>query len=143
MRVPVIVLVLSFALPAWGHDLRYDVRRSVEAVSVRLFFADGNAFAFKSYEIYRVGEKIPFQVGRTDALGRIVFLPDRRGSWRVKAFSEDGHGVDFSLSAGPRGAAAEVDRPLVERYPRAVVGAGLIFGLFGLIDLFVAWRRGR
>ena len=93
---------------AVAHDLQYSIDEGA-AVYVKLFFGDGNEFSFESYEIYRAGEEIPFQVGRTDAHGRLVFLPDRAGTWRIKAFSEDGHGVDFSLTTGAQGGVESAD----------------------------------
>ena len=110
------------------------------AVTVELFFADGNEFSFESYEVYYAGEEIPFQVGRTDAHGRLVFLPDRAGTWRVKAFSEDGHGADLSLTTGAQGAIESADRSLFERNLRLVVGVSIIFGIFGLVSLFARKR---
>jgi nickel transport protein len=124
---------------ALAHDLQHQIT-DAEAVSVRFFFADGNDFSFESYEIYRAGEEIPFQVGRTDLEGRVVFLPDRAGTWRIKVFSEDGHGADFSFTTGPRGGVHDAGQPFLERHLRIVVGVSLIFGCFGLLSLLM--RRG-
>lgn len=124
---------------AAAHDLQHEVEES-PAVSVRLFFADGDEFSFEAYEIYRAGEEVPFQVGRTDTHGRLVFLPDRAGTWRVKVFSEDGHGGEFSVATGAEGGTPSADRPLFERYSRLIVGVSILFGLFGVVDLFVRRR---
>ena len=70
----------------------------------------------------------------------MVFLPDRAGTWRIKAFSEDGHGADFSFSTGARGSSREGSRPFLERHLRLVVGVSVIFGLFGLMSLLM--RKG-
>jgi len=139
----VVPLVLCVWLPgqALAHDLRHQIDEGT-AVSVRLFFADGRDFAFESYEVYRAGEEVPFQVGRTDIQGRVVFLPDRAGTWRIKAFSEDGHGADFSFTTGTEGGANDANPPFLERHLRIVVGVSLIFGVFGLLDLLIR-RRGR
>jgi nickel transport protein len=132
-----IAMLLCFWLPerAAAHDLRHSIEEGV-AVTVKLFFADGNEFSFESYEVYHAGEEIPFQVGRTDALGRLVFRPDRAGTWRVKVFSEDGHGADLSLTTGVQGAVESADRSLFERHSRLVVGVSIIFGIFGLVSLY-------
>ena len=110
----------------------------------RVANADFPALAeeFEGYEIYRAGEEVPFQVGRTDARGRAVFLPDRAGTWRVKAFSEDGHGADFSFTTGADGGAGDLHQPFFERHLRIIIGVSLIFGVFGLVDLLIR-RRGR
>lgn len=139
----VVLLAAGMSRPAIAHDLRHEESHAGGAVVVRLFFSDGSAFSYESYEVYRAGEKIPFQVGRTDALGRVVFIPDRPGVWRVRAFSEDGHGVDFSLSAAAGGRVTRSRRPLIERYPRVLTGLGLIFGLFGLANLYVLRKTRR
>jgi nickel transport protein len=137
--------LVALALCAWlpGGALAHDLQHQIEegtAVSVRLFFADGSDFDFESYEVYRAGDEIPFQVGRTDLRGRVVFLPDRPGTWRIKAFSEDGHGADFSFSTGAGGGVRDTNQPFLERHLRIVVGLSVIFGLFGLISLFM--RKG-
>jgi len=139
-------LAIALALCAWlpgrapAHDLQHSVAEG-EAVSVKLFFADGKEFSFESYEVYRAGDEIPFQVGRTDIEGRVVFIPDRPGTWRLKVFSEDGHGADLSFTAGGESGVRDANEPFLERHLRIVVGVSVIFGVFGLVDLFL--RRGR
>jgi len=137
----VLALVLCAWLPgqALAHDLQHQIDEGA-AVSVRLFFADGRDFSFESYEIYRAGDEVPFQVGRTDLQGRVVFLPDRAGTWRIKAFSEDGHGADFSFSTDLKGGAQDANRSFLERHLRIVVGVSVIFGVFGLVNLLM--RKG-
>jgi len=136
---------VALALCSWlpGQELAHDLQHQIDegtAVSVRLFFGDGSDFAFESYEIYRAGDEIPFQVGRTDLQGRVVFLPDRAGTWRIKAFSEDGHGADFSFSTDVESRLQDANQPFLERHLRIVVGVSLIFGVFGLINLIM--RKG-
>ena len=126
---------------ALAHDLEYVVGEG-SAVFVKLSLSGEKEFSFESYEIYRDGENVPFQVGRTDQQGRLVFLPDRPGQWRIKVFSQDGHGRDFSITTDARGGIERAERPVVSRNLRILIGAALVFGLFGLIDLF-ARRRGR
>jgi nickel transport protein len=133
-------LVWLLAAPVWGHDLQYTVVPG-QAVVVRLFYADNTAFAFEGYEIYPEGAKLPAQVGRTDAQGRIAFLPDKAGMWRIKAMSEDGHGLDFTVETDAAAQLAGVDKPLYERYGRIVVGVALLLGLFGFLSLYVKRKK--
>lgn len=125
---------------AQAHDLQYTVTGG-QAVVVKLFYADNTAFSFEGYEIYPEGEKLPVQVGRTDARGRIAFLPDRAGTWRIKAISEDGHGLDFTLATDAAASLVGSDKPVYERYGRIVAGVALILGLFGIISLYVKRKR--
>lgn len=131
---------LAWAPVAWAHDLQYTVTGG-QAVVVKLFFADNTAFSFETYEIYPEGEKLPVQVGRTDARGHIAFLPDKAGKWRIKVISEDGHGLDFTLATDAAAALADSDKPFYERYGRIVVGVALILGLFGFINLYLKRKK--
>lgn len=137
-----LLLILCFggiSITALAHDLRHEVSPG-QAVVIRLSYADDSPFAFEAYEIYPQGEELPVQVGRTDARGRIAFLPERAGAWRIKAFSEDGHGLDFTLTTDSAGLVAS-DQPLYERHARIAVGVGLILGLFGFLSLYLKRKK--
>lgn len=112
LPVPVLaglLALLMVSLPAAAHHVRHEVARG-EAVVVSLAYGDGSPLAYDRYDIFAEGAETPYQSGNTDAGGRIVFMPDRTCVWRVKVFSEDGHGADFTIEAGPaKAAAAETD----------------------------------
>lgn len=132
--------LLCLARPAVAHDLQYSVS-GAQAVVVKLFFVDNTPFTFEQYEIYRAGDKLPYQVGRTDNQGRIAFLPDRVGTWRIKTISEDGHGLDFTLKTDAAAQVAAAEKPAYERYGRIVVGVAILLGLFGFLSLYVRKRK--
>lgn len=134
---PYALLCLICLLPALtqAHDLSYMVTQN-QAVVLHLFHHDGSAFGQQSYEIHRDGATEPHQTGRTDAHGRIVFLPDAAGTWRVKTFSEDGHGLSFAFTTDAAAQLTGYEKPFYERHARTLVGVSLIFGLFGLVSLF-------
>lgn len=133
-------LLLLLSTHAAAHDLRHTVTQE-GAIVVELFYPDKTPFSYEGYEIYRPGDDVPFQVGRSDALGRIVFMPDRAGAWKLKAFAEDGHGAEFTVTSKGAGKLSDADKPLVERYARVFAGLGLIMGVFGIWSLFRR-RRG-
>lgn len=109
------------------------------AVIVDLRYGDGSPFSYESAEVFRPSESVPFLAGRTDANGRLAFVPDRSGDWRVRAFSEDGHGGEFTVSAGGEGAAPAGPAPL-GTLERVAIGVALLFGLFGIWSLFLRRR---
>ena len=134
MRAAVLLLVF-FCAPAWAHEVKVEISKQDAAV-VRLTYADGQPFTYEAYELYQPGKDIPEQVGRTNAQGQIVFLPGAQTEWRVKAYSADGHGIDQKLHvvAGGSVVAAsggELPRPLL-----LLAGLGIVFGIFGLVQLF-------
>lgn len=139
-------LLLSLALPgqARAHEVQLQVTPT-QASLIRLQYADGQPFAFEAYELYPGTADIPAQVGRSDAQGRIVFLPGDIREWRLKAFAADGHGVDQRLQIT---GAAPADMPEaappsqeLDRFSRLILGISLILGGFGLYQFFTCRKR--
>jgi nickel transport protein len=103
-----------------------------QSVVVSFSFSQKDDFSFQNYEVYAPSSEIPFAVGRTDAYSRVSFLPDTQGKWRVKAFSEDGHGKIVNI---------EVDGnmlPLMDAnnnntFIKILIGIVILLGVFGLI----------
>ena len=48
---------------------------------------------FQPYRVHAPGSDVAFQTGRSDELGRVSFVPDRAGEWRIVVSTEDGHGA--------------------------------------------------
>ena len=135
-----VLALLGLVNSAAAHDLQYAID-SGPAVIVRLFYADSAQYTYEGYEVFRDGEKMPYQVGRTDANGRLAFLPDRAGKWRIKAISNDGHGIDFTLTSDASAVVSGAERPFFDRHARIIAGVGILFGLFGLLSLFLRRKR--
>jgi nickel transport protein len=134
-----LLMWLLLACPLWlaAHDMHYEVRNE-QAIVVELFFGNGHKFSYHQYEVFSPTQSIAVQVGRTDRHGRLVFLPDEAGSWRVKVFAEDGHGADFSVTIDA-GQVLAVSRPFLQGYLRIVAGVGILLGIFAVLG----WRMGR
>jgi nickel transport protein len=140
---PWLALAAVLALgPAVAHEIVHSVSRA-PAVIVTLHYPDGSPFAYEDYELYPEGAALPTQVGRTDAAGRVVFVTGDNADWRLKAFSADGHGIDTRFTATAAAAtAAPTDAGGPDRDTRLLVGAALLFGVFGLLQLYLR-RRGK
>lgn len=142
MKRGLLAFVLLLALPpALGHEVRHVVE-TAGAVVLRLNYADGRAFAFEAYEIYPSGAATPWAVGRSDAQGRVIFLPPAEGEVRLRAFSADGHGLDLELKL-PRTAAAVASKDIEDRGAKLMFGAGVLLALFGLVQLVLRRKRSR
>jgi nickel transport protein len=113
-----------------------------DAVVVELFYPDNTKFGNQRCEIYRPGEETPYQTGTTDERGRIVFIPDQGGTWRIRTFSEDGHGANIAVDVDTDGLTAETKGTLFERFSAIIVGLSLIVGIFGVMALLQTRRRG-
>lgn len=138
MRLFVAALMLCAACSAArAHGLEHTVSYG-DAVVVTITHDDGSPFAFEAVEVLPPGETIPFQQGRTDARGRFAFVPDGDGDWRLRAFSEDGHGLDIlvPVSSGTDTTPARSGG----RLSRTIMGVSILFGIFGVIALFIRRR---
>jgi nickel transport protein len=133
-------VLLGLADPAAGHGLRYHVNHA-EAVVIRVTFANKTAFSHHPYEIIRPNETAPCFTGETDADGRIVFVPDSSGAWRIRTYSEDGHGLNITLIAEGGRVIPPHDEPAAIGYTRLLLGLVILLALFNLYALF--YRRGK
>ena len=129
-------LLMLWATMAGAHEVHHAIAPT-NAVSISLTYADGSPFAYEKYELYPDGKEIPAQVGNTDAAGRVVFIPGVSKNWRIKAYSADGHGVDFrfespALQASPATSADAAPG----RTTLALLGFGIILAGFGAYQLF-------
>lgn len=134
LLAPLLALLL-WAGAAAAHEVHHAVAAR-EAAVVSLAYADGSPFAYEKYELYAAGQDVPVQVGNTDAAGRVAFVPGAGRQWRLKAYSADGHGVDLRFEAPPLQAAAAPQAAGPDRATPTLVGLSLLFGLFGLYQLF-------
>ncbi len=130
-----VLLCFTAAGQATAHGLSYAIEQG-NAVSVRLSLDDGSVLAGERYELYRDGEDNPAQTGSTDDHGRVVFLPDRAGTWRLKVFAEDGHGKVFTIKTDAQGGVSEVEQPALALSTSLLVGLSVLFGIFGIVSLF-------
>lgn len=154
MKKIVIIFLLFLNGSAAAHGIRYTVTNG-QSVVIELSYASGRPFSNERYEIYRAGGVNPYQTGRTDPSGRIVFLPDSSVTWRIKAFSEDGHGLDINIetenpvqhadtsvvSADTLDGLLAVKKAPVGTGTRIIMILALIFGVFGVVSLFVRKKR--
>jgi nickel transport protein len=91
----------------------------------------------------------PWSEGTLDRHGRIAFVPDRPGAWRVRGFASDGHGADIevtvdealltALQVGGVTVRQDDARGLGAR-SKLVVGVGVLVGIFGAVALIQSRR---
>lgn len=133
-----VFVLLSSTL--FAHALLHESFKS-DVYTVAFHFASEGDFSFESYEVYSPkNSDVPFAVGRTDAKGRVFFLPDTNGTWQVKAFSEDGHGavVDVNVDATiTRAAPAPSNDDMQTLLLRLVIGIAAIGAIFAMLHFFM------
>lgn len=122
--------LLLLASGAAAHGVVHTVTRE-RAVTVTATYHDGSPLAHAEAAVHAPDAERPFLHGRTDALGRLVFLPDRPGAWRVSIQTHDGHGLEAVVDIDG------LDAPLTDARPNASPpGPGrLLRGLAGLVAI--------
>lgn len=134
-----IVLLLCWIGTVQAHEVHHRIE-ATGAVVVSLNYADGKPFAYEKYALYPAGQDTPVQVGNTDATGRVVFIPGATEKWRLQATSADGHGANLEFTAPAVTATVTASAEALPRWLLAGFGFSLIFGLFGLFQLFMRKR---
>ncbi|MDT8437419.1 MAG: hypothetical protein RQ729_00245 [Wenzhouxiangellaceae bacterium] len=133
------LLTLFWSSAALGHGLNYRIERG-QAVQVWFSSHHEDALANAGFRVFTPADEQIFVRGRTDRLGRAVFVPDRAGQWRLLLATEDGHGaeVEIEVSADSLTDASEMP-PLqlagVGRLSGTLAGLGYLAGLAGLLLL--------
>ncbi|WP_457644429.1 hypothetical protein [Persephonella sp.] len=137
----VLIILFLFSL-SYAHSLKTEITYS-DAVIIKIKYSDGTPFSYEKYEIYSPeDEVVPFQVGRTDREGRIVFVPDVEGKWKVKAFSEDGHGFVKILDLEDM--SIQKDSNKAEFLIKTFSGIVLIFLIYLIFYLYLRrWKGGK
>ena len=136
------VAAILLAGPVLAHGVRTAIDHT-HAVTVTVTTDDGRPLAFADCRVSPPGDAFPFLAGKTDLHGRVTFVPDRPGAWTVRVDSPDGHGAvvdvpvtdDLVTAPGAGGRAAGGGRAR-----DVVTGVAVVFGVFGLLSLFLRRR---
>jgi nickel transport protein len=133
--------IFLFASLLVAHDLHHQTQR-LEAVVVSFSFAQKDDYSFQPYEIFAPSQdEIPFAVGRTDALGRVAFVPNVSGVWTLKSFGEDGHGGVVKVDVDQVKQSKDCNNASsVGLIARLLIGLATLFAIFGVL-YFIANRR--
>lgn len=139
MKAVVFVVLLALLVGstprARAHEVHHDIGVD-EAVVVTLRYADGTPFAFEEAEIRDASGRELLFVTRSDAQGRVVFLPPGDGPWIVRVISADGHGAEVRVEASVlEGGATAPSAPVAASTGLLRIAAGvlLILGLFAIL----------
>lgn len=133
-----------------AHGVEGEIEYLRGAVVVTAWYDTGEPMSYAKVEVYAPDSNIKFQSGRTDRNGRIAFVPDVPGKWRVVISDELGHKLDLSVnitSISPEKPAENTQitgarkSTLLSRKISIIIGLLLIFGLFGWIKEIKQFRQ--
>ncbi len=138
----IFLILFLFSISSFSHDIEHLIKKHNDVIEIDFYFSDGTKFSYQSYEIYSSEDKkIPYQVGRTDKNGRVLFFPEKGGEWEVKVFSDDGHGKNVILNFEGNKKIEEKNLSLYSKFGKIITGVSLIIGIFGILSLFFRRKR--
>lgn len=126
----------------YAHTIHYEIQP--KGISAKIFYTETDPASYSEYEIYGPGDKEPYQIGRTSRAGFLSFLPDRPGKWKIKVLGESSHGfhgITIDIAVDKAFNLESFEKPLVAKHTKVIVGMSVIFGLFGIISLYLSWRK--
>lgn len=136
-----------FGADAQAHALLAKEMASGDARVVEFSYSTGDVAAYTEAKLYGPDSAdVEFQNGRTDALGRFAFIPDKPGTWTIVVADNMGHKVSHPMTI------ALSDEGVMEREVapsgfseslwalpivfRAVLGVSLLLNFFLVLALF-------
>ncbi len=138
-----VFVFLTLPTPVSAHALLHDTYALDSAVLVEFYFPGGDKPFFESYRIMGPDDHRPFQTGRINAAGEVIFRPDRPGPWRVLVATEDGHGAEVRIDVEPGSlSVAGENETVLSQSARVIAGVGYLLGVFGAIGLWRVARAG-
>ena len=122
--------LLCSASPALGHGLHYSVLKDARPVSLQLGFSSGEPANYAEYKVFGPDDDVEFAKGRSDALGRLAFFPNRPGPWRVQLDAGMGHRLDFELDIAQGAVVSGEPAKGNPKWLGALAGLSLIANLY-------------
>ena len=141
--LPTLTFLMLMAVSAGAlrsHEVRFELEGR-RGITLRFLTSDGSPFAHRSVAVYSPTGKEQYQTGRTDAAGRFAFVPDRKGDWRVRVSSHQGHGTEALVVVEQDQVARVRPRSLFDESPRVAAGLGMLLGIIGVAALLFSRRR--
>jgi nickel transport protein len=111
-----LALAAACAAPARAHGVRTEVAVGATTV-VTVTHEDGSPLAGTPFTVLAPGRAAPYLEGATDRHGRVVFLPDAVGAWKVRIAAADGHGAVVTVEVDSAALRSAGSAPAAVREP--------------------------
>jgi nickel transport protein len=138
----IVIGLFLVAVPLLGHDIHSKIVFEKAAI-VKLDYGDGIPYSEEKCEIYSMSESVdkPYQILYTDKNGTLAFVPNQKGKYALKCFSEDGHGVSLEIEVDPSQLLASTVNNDSQNYHYAKVALGLLIILVLFLGIKVYMNR--
>ena len=141
MRKKILALIALIIFSLNNFDYAHGTGwREVElkAAALEFLYSDGELMSYCEAKIYSpLDDKIACQTMRTDELGRVAFVPNQQGQWRVVVSDNQGHRAEAKINV-TQNLNLNNNNNLISQqdiYIRAVLGVSLLFNIAAIILL--------
>lgn len=139
-----IIICLIFILPTlvFAHGAKYSTLKG--GVGITAAYLDDTPLADCDVRVFSPEDSItPYQTGQTDAYGRFMFLPDKKGKWKIIVDDGMGHRVDavIDITADMKLEPASQASGGLAQWQKILVALCLIFGFTGLYLFYVSRKK--
>jgi hypothetical protein len=139
-RSLLVFILLAYTPLLFSHGLGFEIDRH-EASVIHLHHSHDTPLANADYELSIIGAETSYQSGKTDALGRVAFIPGEVRKWRLRVFNQDGHGIDTTFELTPDGLSDAHHAHTSSHISTMILGVGILLSGFGLLMLFSRRKR--
>lgn len=122
-----------------AHEINHQVKE-VQTICISLFFSNKQPMNYAEVEVYAPEGNIVFQKARTDKNGIFCFLPDKEGTWEIKAKGETEHGfhgTHLEIKINKTMNIEEFKKPLVAKHTKIVVALGIVGWIIGVLGVYL------
>jgi nickel transport protein len=135
-------IVCFFLIPVitMAHGINHKPLKG--GLGIEATYLDGSAMADCDVEIFSPEDKdTPFQTAQADKNGRIVFFPDKAGTWKVNVDDGMGHRLETTIKVDKEMNADETDKGQLQQWQKILMVLCLIFGLTGVYYYYLANKK--
>ena len=139
-KISALIALIIFSLNNFSYAPGTGWREvDVKTFTLEFLYSDGELMSYCEAKIYSpLDDKIAFQTMRTDELGRVAFVPNQQGQWRVIVSDNQGHRAEAKINVTQNLNNNLNNNNLISQqdiYIRAVLGVRLLFNIAAIILL--------
>lgn len=129
-KTAIIILFIISSDVLYSHGVEYKISKK-EVFVVSMNYGDGEVMNYTNYKIHSPGSDAVFQSGLTDKNGRLSFVPDAGGEWKVEVTDDTGHAASVIVKAGQVSDVNSASGNSLNKFQKIIMAVCVIWGAAG------------
>ena len=140
ITLSVFIITLAGSSPLFSHGIHSTVIKG--GMGIKATYADGSPVSDSDVSVYSPGKsEEKYTSGVTDSKGRFVFLPDKKGSWKINVDDGMGHMTRTAIEVNDVFEVGEIESGGVSLTQKIIMAICVLWGAIGTALFFKA-RKG-